>query len=280
MADEATDVQQAEISLDEFMSDEQESPKAESSTAEDKKPEVAPEEAKAPEAKEEAEKEGEPEVKEEAEKPAKPLEPLGKAEQRKDQLLGEIQTYKDKLGISPNAEIRDLVAARNALKARVEKTNAEVYEPATEEDLTAQGMNSLEAKVEAMRQQNEMREYNERVVEAQLTINTEAERVIRDFPIFNPESDVFDKELADEAAALLEANLIRDPNTNEIIGSNVSPYQLYKTLDRASGISATKGQIKAQQATEKMLANADSASSAAPAKKTEDPLVELWKSDD
>jgi len=41
-----------------------------------------------------------------------------------------------------------------------------------------------------------------------------------------------------------------------------------------------RGQIKGQKDTEKMLANADTASSAAPPKKASDPLMELWKSDD
>lgn len=189
-----------------------------------------------------------------------------KAEARKQQL---------------NTEIRDLVAKRNELKVEVEKANAEVYQPATSEELVEQGMTELEAKVEAMRQEQEMDKFNSRVAEAQLTISHEADKVLTDFPIFNPESNTYDEELATEAAQLLEANLIKDPNTNQVIGSNVSPYQLYKTFARAAGISATKGQIQGQKNTEKMLANADAPSGATKQKAPEkDPIMAIWDSDD
>ncbi len=264
MADDA-DVQVNEITLDDFNADEQESPKAAPSVAEDKKP------AEKEEVKEEAKAETEPETPEAQEpedKVEEPVEepetPKGKAEERKAQL---------------NTEIRDLVAQRNALKEEVTKANAEVYQPATESELVDQGMSATDAKVEALRQQIEVKDYNDRVADAQLTISSEAQRVITDFPIFNSESKEYDKELASEAAALLEANLIYDPNTQQVIGSNVSPYQLYKTLARASQISAVNGQMKGQQDTEQMLANADVGNSATVQQKPVDPLMALWQED-
>lgn len=280
MADEP-DVQAPEITPEDF-DGEQETPKAEPSSVKEEakaesedKPEVKGEEEKAsdppavpdiPTKGEEAkpdeaeEPEGQPETPED--KPiAKADEPNKVAEQRKTEL---------------NTEIRDLVSRRNALKEQVAKANEEVYQPATEDELVEQGLTATDAKVEALRQEIEVSKYNEKVADAQLTIGHESERVLNDFPIFNPDSTEYDKELAEEAAGLLQANLIFDPNTQQVIGSNVSPYQLYKTLARASGISVTKGQIKGQQDTEQMLANADSGSSAAPAKQKVDPLNELW----
>lgn len=261
------------------------SPAKPEAKAEDKKPEVAkdtkeekkgddtPAPPEVPTKGEEAKPDKE-EAKAEPEDEAESTEdkPRGKAEERKAQL---------------NTEIRDLVSQRNALKEQVTKANAEVYQPATENELTGetnpetgQPFTSTEAKVEAMRQAIEMRDYNEKVAEAQLTIESESQRVLTDFPIFNSENEGYDKELAEEAAELLQANLILDPNTGQVIGSNVSPYQLYKTLARASGISTVKGQIKGQQATEKMLANADGGSAAAPPAKAKDPVLEILSSDD
>lgn len=282
MAEDATDVQvpdvSQEITPDDFMADEQESPKTESSTVETKEPEAkaeATEEAKAEPEAEAQETEGEPADAEPAEETEKPTKG---AEERKTQL---------------NTEIRDLVAQRNAIKAEVTKLTGEVYQPATENDLMEDGLSATDAKVEAMRQQLAVRDYNEQVAEQQLTLSTESLRVLNDFPIFNPDSDQYDQELAEEAAGLMESNLIRDPNVPEIdpntgqptgrgliIGSNVSPYSFYKTLARASGISATKGQLKGQQAQQEMLANADSPGSVAPPKKAVDPVVAIWNSDD
>jgi hypothetical protein len=244
------------------MSDEQGAPKADSSPAKEKTPEAAqpeepaPADPEAPDANPD-QPEGEP---------VQPEEPLSKADERKQQL---------------NTEIRDLVSQRNALKDEVSKANAEVYQPATEDELVQEGLSATDAKVEALRQRIEVKDFNDRVADAQLTIESESQRVLSDFPMFNPDNkEVFNEEMANEAATLLEANLIRDPNTGQVIGSNVSPYQLYKTLARASGISEAKGQIRGQQATERMLANADTASSAAPPKKAVDPVIALWESDD
>lgn len=258
----------AEITPEQFEGSD--TPKVESSPAkpeaakpEEQKPEVVEKPAE-PEIKEaETPKETEGEVKvtpDETVKPEATKEQVSKADERKTEL---------------NTEIRDLVAQRNALKTEVAKAN-EAYQPATEQELVDDGMTATDAKVEALRQQIEIRDYNEKVVDAQLTINSEANRVLVDFPMFDPSNDGYNEELAQEAATLLQANLILDPNTNQIIGSNVSPYQLYKTLAKASGISEAKGQIKGQAATEQMLANADAGSSAAPAKKAPDSLAALW----
>lgn len=190
-------------------------------------------------------------------------QPRGKAEERKQQL---------------NAEIRDLVAQRNALKQEVEKTNAETYAPASVEDLVDQGMSELEAKVEAMRQSQEIDKFNNQVVEAQLTLESESSRVLRDFPMFDPSNeDSYQPEVAQKAAELLQQNLITDPNTGQVIGSHISPYKLYETIAAAHQVSSVQGQIKAQKATETMLANADVPGNAAPPKTKADPILELWK---
>lgn len=275
MADDATnDVKDAEITLDDFNADEQAPAKAESSPAKEEakaetKPEVVKETTKEKTddtaAPPDVPTKAETEEPEEADETPAEDKPQGKAEERKAQL---------------NSEIRDLVAQRNALKTEVEKANAEVYQPATEDELVDSGMTQLEAKVEAMRQQQEMEKFNTQVAEAQLTIASESDRVLRDFPIFNPDSEQYDKELAQEAAGHLESMLVIDPNTQQVIGSNGSIYQYYNTLARASGISVAKGQIQGQKDTQQMLANTDAGSSVAPPKEVKDPLMELWKSDD
>ena len=261
------EVVSTDITPDDFLADEQETAKAEPSTA-TKEPETVKAEVEAPivdaeaEAKVEKETDGDKPVETEA-----TLEPpkVGKADERKTQL---------------NTEIRDLVAQRNALKEQVEKANGEVYQPESAAELEEQGLTTLEAKVEAMRQSLEMEKYNAQVTDAQLTMSSEADQILRDYPIFDPSSTDFDKDLAEGAAEVLEANLIKDPNTGQIIGTNISVKKLYQTLARASGNSTVKGQIKGQQDAETMLANADSGASRPESKKVLDPVIALWESDD
>lgn len=294
MAEEA-DVQ-SEITLDDFNADEP--AKADPSPAKEE-PKATPSEAKAkaeakpePKGSTEPKAEGKEETKADdtAVPPDVPLKdeakPDGQEKPAEDETppedkptRGEAPTKADERKTQLNQEIRDLVSQRNAIKAEVQKAN-EVYQPATEDELTEQGLSATDAKVEALRQQMEVKDYNERVSDAQLTLSSEAERVLNDFPMFNPDNESYDKELAESAAELLEGNLIVDTNTQQIIGSNVSPYSLYKTLARASGISTVKGQLKGQADTEKQLASVDANSNAAPPSKPKDALMELWTSDD
>lgn len=178
-------------------------------------------------------------------------QPQSKADERKQQL---------------NTEIRDLVSQRNMLREQVEQLNSQAYRPATEQELldqvnpeTGEYYNRVEAKIAAMEQRQELERYNSQVAEAQLTLGTEAQRALRDFPIFDPLSSEYKPEVAAQVDQLLGANLVFDQNTGQVIGSHTSPYQLYQTVANSMQASAVAGQLEGQRATEKMLASADNA---------------------
>lgn len=174
-----------------------------------------------------------------------------------------------------NTEIRDLVATRNALKTDIEKINAEFYQPATEEQLVEAGLSATDAKLEALNQRLEVKDYNDKVAEAQLTIESEAQAVLRDFPMFDQNNKAYNKELAEEAATLFNDSIIRDENTGQVIGSNLSPYKLYKALAASHASSVQTGQVKGQKATEDMLSRADSTPDAAPKVAKKDPIMAI-----
>lgn len=176
-------------------------------------------------------------------------EPKSKGEQRKDQL---------------NTEIRDLVAKRNQLRQQVERLNAEAYPVPSEQELqdqinpdTGEYYTALEAKVIRMEQQEQLRDYVERVTESQLAISAEAERALRDFPMFDSNSPDYNPEIAQRADAILQSNLVVDQNTGQIIGSRISPYELYKSFDVTAKATQRKAQIQGQKSVEKMISAAD-----------------------
>lgn len=80
--------------------------------------------------------------------------------------------------------------------------------------------------------------------------------------MFDEASPEYNAEIAAEVDEILGQNLIIDPQTNTILGSNVSPYKLYQTVAKAYSNAATQAQIKGQKATEQMLMQADNVSSA------------------
>lgn len=199
----------------------------------------------------EEELEGAEDADEQSEEPEEETEdkPQSKGEQRKDQL---------------NTEIRDLVAERNRIRAQVEQLNAQAYKAPSVEDLmntenpnTGDYYTRLEAELVSMKQERQMEQYNNQVAEAQLSLSNEAQRALRDFPMFNPNSPEFDPELAQEVDQILERSLDVDPRTGQIVGARLSPYQLYKSHAMAARSSAAKAQVKAKRDTATMLTNAD-----------------------
>lgn len=184
--------------------------------------------------------------------------------------------------LSPKSENRfqKLANENRELKERIEKLHAEVYKPQTAEELVEEGLSPELAEVRALKQQLEVQAYNNQVVEAQVAISDEAGRVLQDFPMFDPESPEYQPDLAAEAASQLEKVLITDPNTGQLTGAHLSPYQIYKPIADAYQKSSLKGQIKGQKATEKMLASVDAPTSVTPKAPKKDPLLEIWSSDD
>jgi hypothetical protein len=230
------------------------------------------------------------EIEEDTAEPVDPLEeekPRGKAEERIEQLNTDIEEAKQQLGIDPNVQIRDLVAARNAIRAQVEKANADAYQVQTDQDLlgqinpeTGDYYNPLEAKVAAMQQSQEISAYNNQVAEAQLTLSSEAVRAVTEFPMFDEKSPQYNATIAKQADAILQSNLVYDQNTGQIIGSHTSPYQLYKTIADTARVSAENAQIQGQRATETMLKNADETANAPVKVLKKDEFMQGFDTDD
>lgn len=288
------DDQELDVNKD---ADKQEPAPSEPSTEENKDPEVADEPApdeggKQPEGKPTPAKEGEPEGEQPPAEEGEDKQPQGRLEQRKDQLTQEIEEGKQNLGIPANTEIRDLVSAQRAIREAVQARNQQVYAPQTPEEVMAEtGQDETNARLTAMEQQRDLDNWNSRVSEAQLVVGTDSQRVLQDFPIFNPTlpdgqaNPQYQPQIAAQAADVLERNLIRDPNVPElnqsgqptgkgmIVGFHATPYQIYKPIADAHAASAAQGRVTAQRDAEKMLANAEPASSAPPKAPKEDPFL-------
>lgn len=205
------------------------------------------------------------ETQEEDDTEDEPEEPVKKnAETRKD----ELQT-----------EIRELVAKRNELREEVTRVNSQVYEPQTAEELIEQGYDPAIARVEALEQRTKMAEYNAQVTDLNANINIESLQVMADYPVFDPDSDQYDKTLADRARDVYEksAQVQVDPNTGMIVQASVLPYDIYKAFAETSSVGAQKGKVTGQKAAEKMLSSVEPTSSAAPKQEKEDPFLKGLK---
>lgn len=233
-------------------------------------PEPSTEENKAPEAVPGFDDETEPEKETEGDKAE---------ESDKDEPTEQAdETDKDEKPRAKNEaqnRIRTLANENRQLRQQVEQLNSQVYSPATEQDLVEQGMPETEAKVESLRQQMEVERFNRTVTELNSTLNSEAQEVLRDFPLFDPESPEFKPELAQRANAIYQqsAGIQTDPNTGLVIQANVLPYDFYKSFAEAYEAGATTGKVNGQKATEQMLASVDVPSSTPPKEPKKDSFL-------
>lgn len=217
---------------------------------------------------------------------SEPVEETPNEEDPSDEVVVETETEEDPRGeekpLAPKSENRfqKLANENRQLREYVEQLNAQVYQPVTPEELINEGYSEEMAEVKALRRDLEIQRYNTQIVEAQAGLNSESDQIVSDFPIFNPDSPDFQADIAADAAEALNASLIRDPNTGQIIGSHISPYQIYKPIADAFEKAKRSGQVQGQKATERMLANVDAPASITPKETKKDPLLAILSSDD
>lgn len=132
-----------------------------------------------------------------------------------------------------------------------------------------------------------MREFNLHVADLNANLNIESLQVMQDFPVFDPDSSQYDKDLSARVRALYEkaAQPQVDKRTGLVLKSNLAPYEFYKafadTHISSGAKSRVEGKIEGQKAADKQLAAAETPSSTAPRTAKEDPFLKgLLSKDD
>jgi hypothetical protein len=114
----------------------------------------------------------------------------------------------------------------------------------------------IEAERELERETKKLDEYTENIVDNRLRLRDEADRVLKDFPMFDETSSSYDKDLATKAEQVAEKLLIKD-KSGEVIGSNGSIYDVYALVAAAVESAGKSGEIAGRKAAEKMMVSAD-----------------------
>ena len=226
---------------------------------------------------------GEIETPEEPQQPEEPNEPdtAPDTEQPEPEKPEEKQSRADARKQQLNSEIRERIAERNALREEIAALSRQKYElaspgdiptvdslleqvnPATGDYYTRAEAEStrLNARLDAFEKQQEFDKYVEQVADARIQLSSEANQIVKDFPIFDPESDQYNAELAQAADELMKNSLVMDEKTGQIIGTRVSPYKLYSTIAHAKASGDAAGKTSGRKAALDMLNNADVSSS-------------------
>jgi len=183
-----------------------------------------------------------------------------------------------------NKELREQLERLDARKAQVaqEQELLDQVNPETGEYYTTQEVERI-ARFNANQAEQQRIEQQQQSLQTQVkqqTISNEAKSIIEEFPLFNETSPEYNAELAADYNQLLGDNLLYrftdgkvytantlitngiNPETQTLVDTYTSPYQLAKTVANAYNKAAVKAQIKGQRATEKMLSQSDTPSSA------------------
>lgn len=176
----------------------------------------------------------------------------------------------------PKEQARRGFAERQRLKAQAQTALRQQLRPQTEEELMQQGYDEKDAEIEALRQRVEFGEFVNNVSDLTANLNMDAAQIEQEFDIFNENSPNFDKDFADKVSReyIRDAQVQFDSSGQYVLSARIPMYDYYKSRydDRMAGQKA--GQVSGQRAAERMLASAETPSSAAPPPPpAEDPVT-------
>lgn len=257
-----------------------EEPKVEPTTAPEP---AAPQEPKAPqepetkETKPAEESKAEPESKPESvETPAaeepKPEEP-GAEEAKGEEKPAEAKDTEaeEPKGEKPRDETKE--KARQAYQQR-QKTRQQIaqqvdqyYGPKTKDDLVGEGMEEVKAEVEALRQEIEFRDTRDYVADLNAGLKLDANRVLKDLPVFNPGTKEnpnpnYDPEFAKEVQEMYQqASRLETDENGIVINAEIPLYDFYARAAKIREGGSKKGQASGQQDALKMLSRTETPAS-------------------
>jgi len=151
----------------------------------------------------------------------------------RQQLEQEAQQYQE---TSPEMQTQPLPTLEQIMQTE----NPETGDFFTEFEAKAVLQNlQLQQQLVDMQQAREQAEYDVHVNASISGMSSDAERALKDFPEFDPESDEYDPELDADVDEFLRGMLIYD-NVGNIVGSRESIYQLYQSFHKARGKGAKR----------------------------------------
>jgi len=174
--------------------------------------------------------------------------------------------------VDPKERNRRGYAERTKLKSQVSEALAPQLQQQTAEQLVEQGVDPALAEIEALKQDIEHERFINQVTELNSGLNTDANNVMRDFPVFDEKSKQYDAAFTEKVEKLYKeaAGFKLDPTGQFVLSANLSLYDFYQQMAEFRGSGVKQGAVEGQKAAEKMLASAESPTSTAPAGKEED----------
>jgi hypothetical protein len=198
------------------------------------------------------------------------------AEDSEDESPDAPKTEKAKNRFQQLANENNTLSMENrALRDQIRTLVKDQYPTQTAEEIMEQDDTVDEDKAEilALKQRVEASDFSNHVVELNANINVDATTVLREYPEFDPNSDQYDKEFAEQTREgyFKRARVAFDETNTYIISAEEPLYEYYKEMAEIRRKAIDAGRTKGQQSKADMLSRVDSRPAAKPAPaKTED----------
>lgn len=246
--------------LNDMKADEQSRAEAEKTPKVEEKPvvksteEESTEEKKTDESKDDEKKETDEETEEKK-------EPESKEDEETEEKSEETEESGDEKEVAQRG-----YAERRQLKEKVTKGLADrpEYIPQSAEELEEAGMDPALAGIEALRQEVRRDQIINELTELNASVNTDANGVLREFPVYDPNSKDYDEKFAKDVEQLYRkyANFEMDPTGSYITRADIPLGEFFRFAAQSRGTGSQQAEIQGQKAAEKMLAATDEPSSA------------------
>lgn len=145
----------------------------------------------------------------------------------------------------PDPELaRQAYLERQQTRRAAEQAIDQNYRPKTEDDLLEEGLDPVDAKIQAIREDMEYREQRAFIAEQTANVRSDVIGVLNDFPVFNPDSKDYDPDFTKEVEeAYQTAARLQTTDDGLILNAEVPLYEFHK---RMAGIYS-RGQSRGQQ---------------------------------
>lgn len=153
---------------------------------------------------------------------------------------------------------RQRVIDRQRTRQEVAKQLDQTYGPKTEDDLIEEGLDPVQAQLEALRQEMQYKEQRTQIAELNAGLQAEAVNVTNDFPVFNPNSPDYDPEFAGivEQQYKQAARLQLDDN-GIVVNADVPLYDYYQQMATIYNRGTERGQKQGQQEYQQMMSRTE-----------------------
>lgn len=203
------------------------------------------------------------------------VEPEEKPKDDDDPQIDERKKHNDEMA-------RQRIADRNQRKLQQEALQAinQQYSPTTQEQLVEQGYSEEDAKYMALREEMEFKDQSNQIANLNASVKQDIRDVERDFEVFNPESESYDKDFAEKVTKQwVKASRFRTDANGLILNAEELPYDFFKDAAEMYGHvqvrSSQNGQAEGKAAALRMVAKADSPSGASQSKTpSNDPVLD------